>query len=291
MTHWTHHRLVDRYFAGRVDARGDAKLRARLGRCGPCRARYALHLVAEAAVPEGDERAIERLWQGIQRASAKDRAPAMAGPVPTPRALAAPSWSWLAPRRLAVVGALLGVTVLVVNFSRTARVPTDGRAVPEPVARGGGDALRAAPAIHVFRSVSDHSAEPVVGTGIRASDGLLFAYSNPDPALTHLMVFAVDQTYAVHWYYPAYQRLGDNPEAVPVLSGTIGAELGEEIRHPLRSGPVRVFALFLREPHRVLEIESMIRQLVQEPRRSLTEEVRFPIRGLAQQSVLLGVEP
>jgi hypothetical protein len=293
MTHWLHQRLIDRYFEGRLPTRGEAVMRARLGRCERCRARYTRHLTAEAALPGGDERALDRLWAGIRRASgradANGRAGASAGPVERPAA--APSWVWPPRGRGALAGALLGAALVTLTVQRATRPPAGGGHRAEPAARGGADTPAAAPAIHLFRSVSEHAAEPVDRGPIHARDGLLFAYSNPDPRLTHLMVFAVDQRYAVHWYYPAYLRPGEDPEAVPIVPGTVGTELGEEIRQPLEPGPVRVYALFLREPHRVLEIEAMIHRLIEEPGRSPAADVRLPIAESAQQSLLLEVEP
>jgi hypothetical protein len=144
----------------------------------------------------------------------------------------------------------------------------------------------------VFRSVSEHAAQPLAaGALIHARDGLLFAYSNPDPALGYLMVFGIDQAYGVHWYYPAYLRPGENPEAVSAVAGGVGIELGEEIRHPLPAGPLLVYALFLREPHRVLEIESLVRTNIAEPRRAFDGSVRLPVPGSIQTSIILEVAP
>lgn len=279
MTHWWHDRLVDDYFDGRLRVRAESRLRARIGRCASCRARYRRHLVVEAAMPGGDERALERLWQGI----------AAAGGIATPRPAPAPRSR---ARRLAIWGALAAAAIAVIAV----RLPSRdlGRSTAAPVARGGATDLTGAPVIHVFRSVSDHAAEPI-GAGIHARDGLLFAYTNPDPQLRYLMIFAVAQTdtqaIAVHWYYPAYRRLGEDPEAVSILPGTTGIELGEEIRQALRPGAVRIYALFLREPHRVLEIESIVRQIIEEPRRPVTEETRLPLAGSVQSSLLVQVTP
>ena len=63
----------------------------------------------------------------------------------------------------------------------------------------------------------------------------------------------------MHWYYPAYRALGEDPAAIPILPGTTGIELGEEIRQRAAPGTARIYALFLREPHRVLEIEALVR--------------------------------
>lgn len=272
MIHWSHRRLVDRYFAGDRDVRRAAAVRARVERCARCRDRYRRHMVAEAALPDGEAHQIERLWQGIQR----ETSAAVRGPA----AVAAPR----ARGRLVLVGALATLAVFV--GVRGALGPS------EPVQRGATPAV-AAPELHVFRSVGAHRAEPLGGGAgsIQARDGLLFAYSNGDPTLDHLMVFAVDSRYGVHWYYPAYQRAGEDPAAIPILRGTAGAELGEEIRHDLPPGPVRVYAIFMPDARRVLEVEAMLRRLVEEPRRSATEEVRLPIPGAVQQSELLEVRP
>ena len=126
---------------------------------------------------------------------------------------------------------------------------------------------------------------------MHSGDGLLFAYSNPLPTLTRLMVFAIDEANGVHWYYPAYVRAGEDPEAVPIITGAIGVELGEEIRHALPAGALRVYALFLPEPHRVLEIEGLAAALARAPGGAVAAEVKFPLAGCAQTSIPLRVSP
>lgn len=290
MTDWWHHRQIDRYFAGRLGASRELRMRRRLERCPRCRAHYGRHLVAEAALPGGDQRAADRLWRGIRRAQAAGDMQVAGSPrsqVPLGRR----RW-WATPAgRAAMAGAVLGAAVVVIGVRGGYRPFSQPRTTAEPVARGATEAPAAEPSIHLFRSVSAHAAEPVGDKPIRAGDGLLFAYSNPDPALTHLMVFAIDQTYAVHWYYPAYLHPGENPEAVSIHAGPSKVELGEEIRHDLRPGALAVYVLFLRESHRVLEIETLIRHVVEEPARSITTAVHLPVPGSVQSSILLEVEP
>jgi hypothetical protein len=279
MTHWWHDRLVDNYFGGRLQLRAEDRMRARLGRCASCRARYRRHLIVEAAMPGGEGRGLDRLWHGIARAG---------GIAPQP-----PLRAFSSRARVAFAGALAVAAILAIVIRLPPR--DRDRTSVNPVARGGALDGAGAPAIHVFRSVSAHAAEPIGDGPIRAGDGLLFAYTNPDPQLTHLMIFAVaptdTQAVAVRWYYPAYRQLGENPEALAILPGTTGMELGEEIRHPLRPGPVRIYALFLREPHRVLEIESLIQKAIEVPRRPVTEEARLPLPGSVQSSLLVQVTP
>ena len=267
MIHWWHRRRIDRYFAGRLDARGEAEMRGVLGRCAACRRHYQLHLVAEAATPAAGDPALDRLWRGIARAAGR------------------PQESTTSPRRparwtLAAVVAAAAAWLVIVRPYRVA----------DPVPRGAADAA-SGPVLHIFRPRSASTAQPISDGRIRTGDGLLFAYTNPDGAFTHLMVFAVDESYAVHWYYPAYEHAGDDPQAVPIVQTSEGVELREEIKHALRPGSVRLHALFLREPHRVLEIEAMIRDVVERPRRRIHEDVRLPIPGSILRSELLTVEP
>ena len=67
------------------------------------------------------------------------------------------------------------------------------------------------------------------------------AYSNPEREARWLMVFAVDEHARVHWLYPAFERPGQDPEAVPVAAARTGVELGEEIHLPLGPGRVRLY--------------------------------------------------
>jgi hypothetical protein len=292
MMHGGHRRAIDRYFAGRLGAAAEARMRTRVERCEQCRALYERHLVVEAALSAGGGTATDRLWRSIQLGSglsldADARATqGTAASAARPAALLAPR------RRLALGGAALGAAaILLVALPRLGTRPDRAPTPGEPVARGGGAAVPA-PALHVFRSVSAHAAEPLSdGAAIHAREGLLFAYSNFDAALTHLMIFAVDAGYGVHWYYPAFLRAGENPAASPVVASGTGIELGEEIRHDLPAGPLRVTALFLREPHRVLEIEDLVHAQLAEPRRPLDTAVPWLIPGAVEVSTMLRVVP
>ncbi|HVR00855.1 MAG TPA: hypothetical protein VMT47_01875, partial [Polyangia bacterium] len=193
---------------------------------------------------------------------------------------------WL-PLGAAAVGAAVILIVAMPRSPSPPRSPTS----PDPLARGDEGAVTP-PELHVFRSVSPHTTAPLAsGATIGPREGLLFAYSSLDPAFTHLMVFAVDSRYGVHWYYPAYLRPGDDPPAIPIAPGRAGVELGEEIRHELPPGPMRVIALFLREPRGVLEIEELVRKKLAEPRRPLESGSPLPVLGATQASIILRVTP
>jgi hypothetical protein len=116
----------------------------------------------------------------------------------------------------------------------------------------------------------------VAGT-IHADDGILIAYSNPGTELPYLMVFAVVAQGAVHWYYPAYEQPGQNPGAPAIRTRALGVELGEEIRHALPVGPLRMVALFLRQPLRVEEVEGMVSEAWRSRGGSVTALETLPI--------------
>ena len=251
-----------------------------LPRCGACRVRYERHLLHERMLPDGDARAQDRLWRSIL-ASASTGADSIraARPVSDVRRRA------FRPSMLAGAGALAGALLLVVVGARV-------KTIPAPVARGTIAEEVPAPNVHLFRSVGEHQTELVTQT-IHADDNILIAYSNPGAELSYLMVFAVDVRGDVHWYYPAYEQPGQNPAAPAIRTRALGVELGEEIRHALPLGPLRLFALFLRQPLRVEEVEGMVSEAERSHGNAVTAAERLPIpTGEGEQlSRLLEVTP
>src|SRR5256885_9084553 len=151
MLHALQTRRLDRAFAAQPRARSVAAMRAHLARCTACQRRYERQLVAEAALPDGHDRASDRLWQEIRVVAAPER--------PAPR-------RWALSFALATPAALAAVLL----------VPRALHHQDGFVARGGPPGVAMLPALHVFHAVGGTAAEPVVDQ-VRASDGLLFAYS------------------------------------------------------------------------------------------------------------------
>jgi hypothetical protein len=246
MMHLLHGRTIghiDRYFGGARDAATVRGAMRRVGRCDACRDRYERHLLFERVRPADTAPAGDRLWQSIE-ASAAARQASAAAVVPAPRVTPA--------RAGLLVAAFAGVALLAAPVLRT-RHDTAGEGAF--VARGGAPDAAVTPALHLYRNLGGQ-ALAVTGT-VRAGDGLLVAYSNPSD-LAYLMVFAVDVNGGVHWYYPAYERLGDDPAAVSIRARTLGVELGEEIRHVLPAGAMKMVALFTPQPRHVLEVERAV---------------------------------
>jgi hypothetical protein len=231
MWHALARRRIDRYFEGRLGPPAEARMRRHLGDCADCRARYERHLLAEAALPDGERRAEERGWQGILAAA--QAPPARRSRIAMPMVLA------------------LGAAALLVVVPRL-------RGPSAPVERGGPPGeTPTQPALHVFRAQPGGNSSPV-GDRVRAGDGWLFAYSNPAPEARWLMVFAVDDACRVHWFHPAYERPGENPGAIPIRTDN-GVELGEEIRHALQPGRLGLVGLFLAQPLDVRAVEAAVR--------------------------------
>jgi len=250
---------VDRYFTRGLGPRAEAGLRTHLRGCDRCSHRYRRHLLAESLLPEGEALAGERLWRGIRGA----------------RAVSPSRPAWVA---LVLTAGAAAALLLLIPRLRT-----------EPVERGGAGAPPVPPALHLYR-VQGAGAAPV-DARIARSDALLVAYSNPGEVYDHLMVFAVDHRYRVHWFYPPFLRAEEDPVAIPIARGRSGVELGEAISHDFAPGQLRVYALFLDRPERVSGIEALVGATLAAPAAPLGQEVLLPLGGAYQATRLLEVEP
>lgn len=222
-------------------------------------------------MPDGEFRAEQRLWQGtVAAATAPVEAPAR-----YPRQLVFPAL------------VLAGVAVIMLVST-----PAPHRA-SAPVERGSPSRSKVPlqpPALHVFHALPGGGSEPVTER-IRAGDGLLMAYSNPGTDARWLMVFAVDDGCHVHWFYPAYQRAGENPTAIAIGVRENGVELGEEIRHDFRSRQLCLHSLFLVHPMNVLEVEEIVRRACEEPQWTSSVCNHLPVAASHQEYRTLEVIP
>jgi hypothetical protein len=277
--HILHASLVDQYFEGALGAGELRRVFDRIWRCGKCRRRYERHLLFERVRPQGGEPATDRLWRSIA-ASAGIPGPA------TENRSARPAGRRRAPGLLVLATALAGAAaILVPLYPRLPTTPTR----TEPVARGPLDQPAAPPSVHLYRTRGGKSA-PVEGE-LHSDDGVLVAYSNPSTDLGFLMVFGVDSRGGIHWYYPGYEHLGENPAAVPIRTGALGVELGEEVRHDLPVGELRMFSLFLPQPRHVLEIESLVARRLAARGGSVRDLSSLELPEGVEASTLLEVRP
>ncbi len=113
----------------------------------------------------------------------------------------------------------------------------------------------------------------VVGTkterspeAIDARDGLVFAYRNGGPRpFSHLMLFAVDESGRVYWFFPAWTEAVTPPTSMPIVAGQEAIELREVVQHDFAPGRLVVHALFSRKPFGVDDIEHRLQEFEQLP--------------------------
>ena len=98
------------------------------------------------------------------------------------------------------------------------------------------------------------------------------------------MIFAIDASRQVRWFYPAYQRADSDPESISIKGGKAAITLPDVIRHDFAVGPLTMYAVFTHAPLRVLDLEAMVRKSPAELTPSL------PL-GTAQQVLSLWVDP
>jgi hypothetical protein len=121
---------------------------------------------------------------------------------------------------------------------------------------------------------------------VSAEEHLAFAYLDARGSYRHLMILAVDEDGRVFWYYPAYEREGTDPHSIAIQRGK--HELRDEIRHRLRPGKLRVFAIFSRDPLRVSLVERTVAALGKRHGGAAGLE-RLPLAGTRQISRVVEV--
>lgn len=239
-----------------AEVRGDAGVRAAL------EAEQALHASLRAVPPE---------LEGVDLVDAVREAAQVPAPPPRRRSVS-----------FAVAAVALAATLAaVVVFS--------GRLAPDARVKGAAsESAERWTGVRVFSVGADGASRPL-SDSVHASDGLAFAYLNASATpFTHLLVFGLDARGSVFWYYPAWERAGEDPEAVAIRAGPDVVSLGEKIVQPLTPGPLVVRAVFATRPLRVSEVERLIRELG--PERALSAE-RIPLEGTVQQRVAVEVVP
>lgn len=92
---------------------------------------------------------------------------------------------------------------------------------------------------------------------VDAKSPLMFRYTNASAQpYSHLMIFGVDATGEVRWYYPAYVDPNTNPAALSINDKA--RLLSDEISHPLPPGQMVVHGLFLRNAVSVKDVEARV---------------------------------
>ncbi|HVR62532.1 MAG TPA: hypothetical protein VMU50_11560 [Polyangia bacterium] len=223
------HRQVDRHFAGMGTPGRDRRMFDHLRGCERCRARYRIYARLESMTGGGEDEARGRLGRGIFPSGARRR----------------------------LLGAGIGITVACAAAVLLVARPRDdgfrgrgGAGTPE----GGG------PALSIFRVAPDGVTRTQrAGGDIRSGEPLAFSFSNPfSKSYARLMVFAVDGSGRVFWFWPAWTNAADDPVSIAISPGSEPMELGESVRHPLTPGRVTIYGLFSQDEHHVREVEAAL---------------------------------
>ena len=156
----------------------------------------------------------------------------------------------------AAVAAIVLPTVLFLNH----RVTSPGLAAEfrAKAANTGTDPRARWIGFNVFR-LSDNAEAVQLTDTLRADDALLFSYTNLGPTpFSYLMIFGVDESRRVFWYYPAFLDASDNPKSIPIAGGASRVGLREVIAHPYVEGTLTLFALFSDNRVSVSNVEAVV---------------------------------
>jgi hypothetical protein len=232
---WSRHHLVEGHFAGANGARADQRMWRHLRRCADCRVQYGTHALCEAAAPDGDQRAQDRM------------ARALFAPVSAPRPRI-----WLGAGAALVAGA--AALLLVPKLTRP---PADEAGFHE---RGGAHPAGAGPSIALYRVAAAGRPERA-GAVVHSGDALAFSYTNPsdgEAGFSRLMIFAHDDAGHVFWYWPAWRDPAAAPTAIEIAPAATPTELGEAVRHALPPGGLTLTALFTNQAYDVRQVEAAL---------------------------------
>jgi hypothetical protein len=258
--------------AGLVDPEPAASLRAHLERCERCRSLHATMVaMTRRLAPDANEFDDPSLVADVMRAVRAAQSPTRSR---TTWARMARRWLW-AP----MLAASAAIVLLVAR-------PYSSNRADGFLARGG------APmnpdrwvSIEIYRATGAGYRRIV--DRIATDDALAFAYSNRgDEGYRYLQIIAMDETGEIFWYYPAKEHGAYGVD----ITRSARADLPDEIRHHLRPGRLRIFALFSKEPHAPADVEHILRQDLRTAKGlDRMKRASFPEAG--QQSFLLTVSP
>jgi hypothetical protein len=169
-------------------------------------------------------------------------------------------------RRFSVKGLILSLAAAAVLFLAMPAYflasKSEEKSTPEGIraksATDGHDSRKRWIALNAFH-LSENEAPVRLGETLHPDGGLLFSYTNLGPTpFRHLMVFAIDETGQVYWYYPAFLDERDNPKGIRIKSGVSREGLHEVIAHPYKEGELVLFGLFSDTALSVSDIENSV---------------------------------
>lgn len=168
------------------------------------------------------------------------------------------------PHSLAAGGVVVAASVALFVAVRPLGAPRDQEFQPRSALANAADSTRWA-GVKIYRLREGLTPEPLQGK-LSRDQGLLFSYTNLGAKpFDYLMVFALAGSGKIHWFYPAYEQAGSDPQSVHIERGVADLMLRDVVRHDYASGTLHVCALFSRAPLAVTQVEAWLEQQRGEP--------------------------
>jgi hypothetical protein len=263
------------HFQQRLSREHEKKLRRHLEGCIECQALYLAMMMGEGEgdAAESSQNRHRRLEHALFGSAAR---PPSRETSEAPQAQTA-SWRLL----LSCGGAISAVLLLAL----LALLPK------EPLFRekGSGQGTSRFVSIEVYTRRDASQRPQPIGRRLGRTDPLAFSYSNQSREhYDRLLLFGIDSTYTVYWFYPSWTDPRQNPASIAIRRG-VGVELEDEVTHHYEGRQLRLFAIFTkRRELRVAEVERIVRQL-QRRRIPLADFRWFPLEKTGQHTMLLEI--
>lgn len=263
--------LIHDYFAAQLSPEREQKMRAHLRDCADCRAVYDAQANAEQrvlGVQESQSLANQRVLQSVMQHQTLQGAVTREKETQT-SCVALRFWRQILAFGLGSTALAAALFVLVINpqflaSQQQAGLRSRGLPTADSSVGLGLSGVRADGTIYDARRPE----------GLSLDDNLRFSYSNnctdEDKAARYLFVFGLDENLQPYWYYPLPNEgsLAHPAQSIAIESGPqvlqrdLPYETALKQRHHV--GKFWVFALFSREPIKLVDVEQKIRQARQQ---------------------------
>lgn len=267
------HRRIERLFCRGLSATATRALYAELADCAGCAALFDRYHLLETRL-QGDDAilttaALERVERAVLDAVV---------PTPTRR-----PWLWLLPLPAAAAVALLLLLTPVRPVDDHMALPAAATLAPvELRARSAGVGPNSEIGVRLLRV--QPSGAVMGAPELHTSDLVTFTYTNTSKELRHLTLFGLQTDGKLRRYYPGYR----DQHSVAIQRNVVDEPLGDGVRLQLHhsAGPLRVIAIFTRQPLAIESIKTVVDQL---EATALHEVSPLPLQlpGALQHSLLL----
>jgi hypothetical protein len=173
---------------------------------------------------------------------------------------------WAAAAAAAVAAVAAAVIFISVIAFRFAHQPDRASSMEDPehfASRGAAPSDDQWVLVTLFErhEVNGESVYQPVGETVSANAALAAAYEDRSASpFPYLMVFAVDPTGEVFWYYPEYAENEEDRLSIAASKAKGRTAFPDEVTHEFSEGPLRFFGIFSRSPLRAGQIEETVKR-------------------------------